>query len=42
VLIPKENIRDLELVPEHVRTEMEIVPVDRMDEVLELAFVSKD
>jgi ATP-dependent Lon protease len=42
VLIPKENIRDLELVPEHVRTEMEIVPVDRMDEVLDLAFVSKD
>ncbi|MRS12031.1 MAG: endopeptidase La [Actinobacteria bacterium] len=38
VLIPKENVRDLELVPEHVRTEMEIVPVERMDEVLSRAF----
>jgi len=32
VLIPKENLRDLELVPDHVRTEMEIVPVETMDE----------
>jgi ATP-dependent Lon protease len=40
VLIPKENVRDLELVPDHVRTEMEIVPVERMDEVLALAFRS--
>lgn len=38
VLIPKENVRDLELVPEHVRTEMEIVPVATMNEVLERAF----
>jgi ATP-dependent Lon protease len=38
VLIPKDNMRDLELVPEHVRTEMEIVPVERMDEVLARAF----
>jgi ATP-dependent Lon protease len=38
VLIPKENVRDLELVPEHVRSEMEIVPVDSMDEILEHAF----
>jgi ATP-dependent Lon protease len=41
VLIPKENERDLELVPEHVRTEMEIVPVERMDEVLDRAFVGR-
>ena len=34
VLIPKENVRDLELLPPHVRDEMEIVPVERMDEVL--------
>ena len=38
VLIPKENVRDLELVPEHVRTDLEIIPVERMDEVLDLAF----
>ncbi|MDI6712104.1 MAG: endopeptidase La [Anaerosomatales bacterium] len=37
VLIPKENVRDLELVPEHARSEMEIVPVERMAEVLERA-----
>ncbi|MHB1340927.1 MAG: endopeptidase La [Coriobacteriia bacterium] len=42
VLIPKENVRDLELVPEHVRTEMEIVPVETMDEVLEQALRSAD
>jgi len=41
VLIPKENVRDLELVPEHVRTEMEIVPVERMDDVLERAFLPR-
>ncbi|MFA5843915.1 MAG: endopeptidase La [Coriobacteriia bacterium] len=40
VLIPKENVRDLELVPEHVRTEMEIVPVATMDEVLAAALVA--
>ncbi|MGB4441197.1 MAG: endopeptidase La [Coriobacteriia bacterium] len=39
VLIPKENVRDLELVPGHVRTEMEIVAVENMGEVLERAFV---
>ena len=39
VLIPKENVRDLELVPEHVLTEVEIVPVEGMDEVLARAFV---
>ena len=41
VLIPKENVRDLELVPEHVRTEMEIVAVDCMDDVLERALVRR-
>lgn len=39
VLIPKENVRDLELLPPHVREEMQIVPVERMDEVLERALV---
>ncbi len=40
VLIPAENERDLELVPEHVRDEMEIVPVDHMDAVLQRALVT--
>ncbi|MDO8915942.1 MAG: endopeptidase La [Coriobacteriia bacterium] len=39
VLIPKENVRDLELLPPHVRDEMEIVPVDHMDQVLDRALV---
>jgi ATP-dependent Lon protease len=39
VLIPKDNVRDLELLPPHVREEMEIVPVERMDQVLERALV---
>ncbi len=41
VLIPKENMRDLELVPEKVRTEMEIVPVERMAEVLKRALIEQ-
>ena len=39
VLIPKENVRDLELLPPHVREEIEIVPVQSMDEVLERALI---
>jgi ATP-dependent Lon protease len=38
-LIPKENVRDLELLPEHVRQDMEIVPVESMDEVLDRALL---
>ena len=37
VLIPKDNNRDLELLPEHVRLELEVVPVSSMDEVLSRA-----
>ena len=39
VLVPKDNVRDLELLPEHVRTDLEIVPVSTMDEVLAMALV---
>jgi ATP-dependent Lon protease len=39
VLIPKDNVRDLDLLPPHVRDEMAIVPVSTMDEVLPLALV---
>ena len=39
VLIPMDNVRDLELLPERVRAELEIVPVKNMDEVLEMALV---
>jgi ATP-dependent Lon protease len=37
VLIPKENVRDLDLLPPRVKDEMEIVPVSHMDEVLDRA-----
>jgi ATP-dependent Lon protease len=39
ILIPWENVRDLELVPEKVREELEIIPVRTMDQVLDLALV---
>jgi ATP-dependent Lon protease len=39
VLIPRDNLRDLQLLPERVRTELDIVPVKTMDEVLALALV---
>jgi ATP-dependent Lon protease len=39
VLIPKENVRDLELMPAHVRDELNIIPVSNMDEVLTNALV---
>ena len=39
VLIPKENVRDLEIMPEHVRDELDIIPVSNMDEVLTNALV---
>ena len=41
VLIPKDNVRDLELLPERVRAELEIIPVKTMDEVLDLALVGE-
>jgi ATP-dependent Lon protease len=39
VLIPKRNERDLVDVPEEVRTELRIVPVENMDEVLAEALI---
>jgi len=39
VLIPAENEHDVDLVPEHVRTEMQIVPVSTMDQVLARALI---
>jgi ATP-dependent Lon protease len=38
-LIPIENVRDLELLPPHVREDLEIIPVSTMDEVLAEALV---
>jgi len=38
-LVPKDNVRDLDLLPPHVREDLEIIPVSTMDEVLSLALV---
>ena len=39
VLIPEENAKDIAEVPESVKSGLEIVPVSRMDQVLERALV---
>jgi ATP-dependent Lon protease len=41
VLIPEENVRDLAEIPDIVKEGMEIVPVSRMDQVIERALVRK-
>jgi ATP-dependent Lon protease len=38
IILPKRNEKDLEDVPDSVRTEMQFLFVDTMDEVLEQAF----
>src|ERR1700709_2424149 len=40
VLIPKENEKDLEEIPDNVRRDLVIVPVTTVDEVLERALVN--
>ncbi len=40
VLIPEENRRDLTEIPDNIKKDIEIVPVQWIDEVLELALVS--
>jgi ATP-dependent Lon protease len=37
VLIPEENVKDLQDIPENVKNKLEIVPVKWIDRVLELA-----
>jgi ATP-dependent Lon protease len=41
VLIPEENVKDLQEIPENVKNRLEIVPVRWIDQVLELALESK-
>jgi ATP-dependent Lon protease len=40
VLIPEENVKDLQEIPENVKNKLEIVPVKWIDRVLELALES--
>lgn len=37
IILPKKNLKDLDDIPESVRTAMEFVPVSNIDEVLHLA-----
>jgi ATP-dependent Lon protease len=41
VLIPEENAKDLQDIPENVKNSLEIVPVRWIDKVLEIALVRK-
>ncbi len=40
VLIPKDNIKDLEEIPLKVKKDLDIVPVSHLDEVLPLALIN--
>ena len=40
VIIPEENVKDLQDIPENVKNHLEIVPVKWIDQVLELALQS--
>ena len=37
VILPKENVKDLTELPEHVRNDLEMIPVDRIENVLAAA-----
>ncbi len=41
VLIPEDNVKDLQDIPENVKNGLEIVPVKWVDQVLEIALVAK-
>ena len=41
VLIPEENAKDLQEIPENVKNGLEIVPVKWIDQVLQIALVSQ-
>ena len=36
-ILPKENVKDISELPEKVRNELELIPVDNMDQVLLIA-----
>ena len=40
IILPKENTRDLEDIPENVREKLKFVPVEHMDEVLKAALLN--
>ena len=38
IIIPKANLRDLDEIPDHVKSGIKFVPVSRVEEVLEWVF----
>ncbi|MGN0728813.1 endopeptidase La [Treponema sp.] len=38
VIIPKANVRDLDEIPEHVKTGMKFIPVSHVQEVIDIVF----
>jgi len=42
IIIPKDNLKDLEDIPEYVRTELTFKPAEHMDEVLNIALLGTD
>lgn len=42
VLLPKRNMQDLDELPENIRKEMQFIPVEHLDDVLELALEDKN
>ena len=41
IIIPKANVRDLDEIPEHVKSGITFIPVSRVEEVIENAFKAK-
>jgi len=41
IIIPKENLKDLEEIPDYVRQELTFNPVEHADEVLDIALTSR-
>ena len=41
MMIPQENVKDLQEIPENVKNELEIIPVRWIDQVLDIALESK-
>ena len=37
VIIPRENVKDLEDIPDNVKRDLKIIPVDTVDDVLKIA-----
>ena len=41
VLVPCENKKDVEEIPEEIKSGLEIIPVETMDDVIRYAFVKE-